>query len=178
MRDDIYARLVLGFSEIAEMFPEVLPMVGLDHQNPHHQYDVWVHTAHCVALAPKDPLVRLTLLLHDIGKPVTYKVDGNGVAHFRSHEAAGAKIVEPRLRALGFEEDTLLLITDLVRIHDKDILPDELSYWIERLGTGGLLMLLDIKEADANAHDEGSRTVRAEQARELRRRIHAQRADS
>ena len=178
MRDDIYARLVLGYAEIAEIFPEVLPMVGLDHQNPHHQYDVWVHTAHCVAFAPKDPLVRLTLLLHDIGKPVTYKVGEDGVAHFRKHEEVGAEIAEPRLRALGLAEETVLLITDLIRIHDKDILPDELEYWISRLGTGGVLMPLDIKEADARAHQEGFRTVRAEQARELRKRINATSVDA
>jgi tRNA nucleotidyltransferase (CCA-adding enzyme) len=178
MRDDVYARLVLGTAEVAEIVPEVLPMVGLDHRNPHHQYDVLVHTAHCVAYAPKDPLVRLTLLLHDIGKPVTYMVGPDGIAHFRGHEAVGAELAEPRLRALGFAEDTVLLLADLIRIHDRDILPEELSDWICRLGIGGLLMLLDVKEADARAHREGYRTVRAEQARELRRLINEQAADS
>ncbi|MDR0874663.1 MAG: HD domain-containing protein [Clostridiales Family XIII bacterium] len=178
MRDDVYARLVLGAAEVAEIVPEVLPMVGLDHRNPHHQYDIWVHTAHCVAFAPKDPLVRLTLLLHDIGKPVTYRVGPDGVAHFRKHEEIGAEIAAPRFRALGFEEETVMLLSDLIRIHDKDILPGELRTWITRLGTGGVLMLLDIKEADARAHGEAYRTVRAEQARELRRLINEQAADS
>jgi tRNA nucleotidyltransferase (CCA-adding enzyme) len=178
MRDDVYARLVLGAAEVAEIVPEVLPMVGLDHRNPHHQYDIWVHTAHCVAFAPKDPLVRLTLLLHDCGKPATYRVGSDGVAHFRKHEEVGAELAEPRLRALGFAEETVLLLSDLIRIHDRDIFPEELQIWISRLGTGGVLMLLDIKEADARAHGEAYRTVRAEQARELRKRILEQAVDS
>ncbi|GHU65386.1 hypothetical protein AGMMS49983_13000 [Clostridia bacterium] len=149
-------------------------MVGLDHRNPHHQYTVWVHTAHSVAFAPKDPLVRLALLLHDIGKPVTYTVGSDGIAHFRNHEEVGAELAEPRLRALGFPEETVLLISDLIRMHDRDILSEELPDWISRLGTDGVLLLLDIKEADARAHKEVYRTVRAEQARELRRLIRGQ----
>jgi hypothetical protein len=90
----------------------------------------------------------------------------------------GAELAEPRLRALGFAEETALLLSDMIRVHDKDILPEELQYWISRLGTGGVLMLLDIKEADARAHGEAYRTVRAEQARELRKQIMEQAADS
>jgi tRNA nucleotidyltransferase (CCA-adding enzyme) len=178
LRDDAYARLVLGVSGIAEAVPEVLPMVGLDHRNPHHKYTVWVHTAHCVAFAPKDPLVRLTLLLHDIGKPVTCTVGADGIAHFRNHEEVGAELAEPRLRALGFPEETVRLVSDLIRVHDRDIFPEELAAWTGRLGTGGLLMLLDVKEADARAHTEAYQTVRAEQARELRGLILEQAVDA
>jgi tRNA nucleotidyltransferase (CCA-adding enzyme) len=178
LRDDVYARLILGAAKVAKIVPEILPMVGLDHRNPHHQYDVWVHTAHCVAFAPKDPLVRLTLLLHDIGKPQTMTVGPDGIAHFRNHEEIGAVMAAPRLRALGFPEETTALVCDLIRVHDRDILPEELAAWIRRIGTGGVLMLLDVKEADAKAHRGDHRTVRAEQARELRRQIQEQAADA
>ena len=64
------------------VLPEILPMVGLDHRNPHHCYDVWTHTAVAVDHVPPELPLRLAMLFHDIGKPDTFSLGEDGQGHF------------------------------------------------------------------------------------------------
>ena len=61
------------------VLPEILPCVGFDQRNRHHCYDVWSHTAHAVAAAPPDPILRWAMLLHDLGKSVDHEIEGSHV---------------------------------------------------------------------------------------------------
>ena len=66
---------------LEQLLPEISAMKGVA-QPPefHPEGDVWTHT--CLMLddlpAPRDPDLALAVLLHDVGKPVTYKI---GRAH-------------------------------------------------------------------------------------------------
>ena len=50
-------------------------MLGFDQRNPHHCYDVWEHTLHAMEAAPPTPLLRWTVLFHDMGKPECFALD-------------------------------------------------------------------------------------------------------
>jgi poly(A) polymerase len=59
------------------------------------------------------PLLKLTSLLHDVGKPETFKEEVNGEIHFIGHEKVGAdkvKIIAHRLRLSRRETDYLSLL--------------------------------------------------------------------
>jgi len=168
-RDDVFARMILDAEEICGIVPEARDMVGFDQCNPHHPYDVWVHTAHTVASAPKDPVLRLALLMHDAGKPSTFYYAEDEVGHFNRHEAKGEKIVRESLPKLGFDEDTIETVAALVRNHDKKISEAELNRWKAELGEDRLRMLLDLKEADAKSHDAKYAAKQIAKAGELRR---------
>lgn len=153
MRADVFSALMLNTDEVCEAVPEVRGMIGFDQRNPHHPYDAWVHTAHCVAYAAPVPILRLALLMHDIGKPETFYLAEDAVGHFNRHEKRGEEITRKRLHSLGFDRDTIDTVAGLVRRHDKGIAETELTRWLEELGIERLRLLLDVKEADARAHD-------------------------
>lgn len=77
------AEVLRAYPDVAGVFwPEILPMVGFDQRNGHHCYDVWEHTLHAMEKVKPEPELRLTMLLHDIGKPNCFTVDGLGCGHF------------------------------------------------------------------------------------------------
>ena len=133
--------------------PEILPCVGFDQQNVHHLYDVWAHTAHAVAAAPKEPLLRWTLLLHDLGKPGCFTVDEAGQGHFYGHDALGAALAADITRRLRFDKKSAQRIELLIARHMRQIEPTEKAVGrvLRQLGEEALRQLLIVKRSDASA---------------------------
>src|SRR5205085_1170548 len=67
-------------------------------------------------------LLRLSLLLHDIGKPATRTVEANGRIRFFSHDQVGAEMVEPILRRLKFSDKEITLVKTVIAHHLRPIL--------------------------------------------------------
>ena len=49
---------------------------------PHHMDTVGEHIANALQYVEPDKVLRLSMLLHDIGKPQTKTTDANGIDHF------------------------------------------------------------------------------------------------
>ena len=132
------------------VLPEILPCVGFDQHNRHHCYDVWGHTAHAVAAAPPDPVLRWAMLLHDLGKPRCFTLDEQGVGHFHGHHRPSAEIAETVCRRLRFDKATARQICMLVRYHDRPIPLTEkvIRRAMNQLGVEGLRQLCAVKRAD------------------------------
>ena len=95
------ARDILDGAELlCRIIPELAPQLGFDQKNPHHEHDIFTHTAMVVERAPKEPILRMAALLHDLGKPATFSLDEKGVGHFYGHAGLGAKMAEDILRRL------------------------------------------------------------------------------
>ena len=102
------------------VIPELLPMKGFDQKNIHHIYDVLEHTAAAVENIEPTPVLRLTALFHDIGKPECFFMkDGQG--HFYGHADIGADMTTKILSHLKFDNNTKNTVTKLVKIHDVQI---------------------------------------------------------
>ena len=68
---------------ITGMFlPEFDQIMNQRQDGPHHIYTVGVHTLHTVMSIRPDPILRLTMLLHDMGKLKTARQDAEGIWHF------------------------------------------------------------------------------------------------
>lgn len=108
--------LLLTSGLLQFIIPELLEGYGMS-QAKHHIYDVWTHSLMSLKNCPsKDPLVRLATLLHDIGKPIVAKGEGENRT-FYNHEVVGEKIVRNVAERLKFskkEEEKLII---LVRWH-------------------------------------------------------------
>ena len=52
-------------------------------------------------------VLRLAVLLHDIGKPATRVIEPGGAVSFHHHDVLGAKLAKKRLRALRFDNATI-----------------------------------------------------------------------
>ena len=103
---------------IGVIIPEVLPMVGYDQQNHHHSYDLWEHTVRAVEGVPPESDLRLTMLLHDTGKPSVRTTDERGEGHYKGHQAASARIAARVAADLRLDNASRDRIIRLVEYHD------------------------------------------------------------
>lgn len=70
----------------------------------------------------RSELMRLALLLHDIGKPNTRMVEPDGRIRFLRHEDVGADMAENILRRLRFSNGEIGLVKTIVAHHLRPIL--------------------------------------------------------
>ena len=119
------ARDILDGAELlCRIIPELAPQLGFDQKNPHHEHDIFTHTAMVVERAPKEPILRMAALLHDLGKVDTFFLDEKGVGHFYGHAGLGAKMAEDILRRLKCSNALREEVTWLIA-HHMDRFPCE-----------------------------------------------------
>lgn len=106
----------LGITKV--FLPEFDRLMETEQETPHHMYNVGEHTLHAMGNVRADKVLRLTMLLHDMGKPDLKTVDSDGVAHFKKHAARSQEIARDVLRRLKFDNDTVNKVTRLVYYHD------------------------------------------------------------
>lgn len=149
-RDNVVEGINTNIDTILFYIPEINYMIGFDQKHPHHNYDLWNHTLLTLYNAEEssynDLDTRLTLLLHDIGKPFSFK-EGT-VRHYHNHNIVSAKMAYTILKRLGYKEDYINLITYLVKNHDK-VIPDGLIKTEPELAE----KLYKIQYCDALAHN-------------------------
>jgi len=135
---------------LCEFWPELGPLVTLEQNNPWHCWGGWEHTIHAMEATPPDLVLRLTMLLHDIGKPNCKSTDENGIDHFYGHPAVSAKLADQMLRALKFDNKTRERVVTLVEHHDVQIPCRDraIRKWLGRLGPETFFQLLEVKRAD------------------------------
>ena len=162
---DRAAEVLRAYPDVIGVFwPEVLPMVGFDQRNRHHCYDVWEHTLHALAAVRPETELRLTLLLHDIGKPNCFTADEKGQGHFYGHPAESARLAGEMLRRLRADNATTETVVRLVSWHDKNIprTRSGVARALGKLGERDLRRLLDVKRADNLAQAPEYRAVQGE----------------
>ncbi len=149
--------MLLAFPEVFScIIPELAPSIGFDQHTPYHCYDVWTHSAYAVAAAPADEILRLTLLLHDVGKPACFTMGEDGKGHFYGHPAAGEKLTKTILQRLKSDNATLSTVCTLVRVHDMTMpttIPG-MRRLVGKLGVENVRRLLDVQRADHAAHSD------------------------
>jgi len=159
------AEILLAYPDVLSVFlPEIGPTVGFDQRNVHHCYTVWEHIARSVAAVPPEPVLRWTMLLHDLGKPRSFTLDAAGVGHFYGHGAVSTEIAEACMARLRFDNKTAARVTELVQWHDREIPRTEKSIRraLSRLGEEGFAQLLAVKRADNLAQAPAYRWVQRE----------------
>jgi poly(A) polymerase len=85
----------------------------------HPEGDVFVHTRLMLELLPEEvstPLV-LSVLFHDVAKPVTATVDETGRIRFNEHDRIGAAMTEAIMERLRFSRAEIDAVVEMVRQH-------------------------------------------------------------
>ena len=162
---DRAAEVLRAYPEVAGVFwPELLPMVGFDQRNRHHCYDVWEHTLHALAAVRPETELRLTLLLHDIGKPNCFTADEKGQGHFYGHPAESARLAGEMLSRLRADSATRETVIRLVAWHDKNVPRPRpgVAHALAALGEQDLRRLLAVKRADNLAQAPDYRFMQGE----------------
>ena len=106
---------------LSEIIPEIRPMIGYDQQNHHHSYDLWEHTVRGIEGVPPDPVLRLTMLLHDTGKPVVRTTDEKGEGHYFGHPKVSAEIAAKTAEVLHLDNAFRDRLCLLVLHHDTPL---------------------------------------------------------
>lgn len=144
-------RLMLEFRDVfAVILPEVAGLFDYHQNNPHHDADGWRHTARVVAAVEPETVLRLSALLHDIGKPDCCTRDAQGISHFYGHNKRSAEMAHDALLRLRCDNDTREQVEHLVGMHDCT-LPRDLPYTRRFLAKHGLEItrkLLLLRRAD------------------------------
>jgi len=106
-----------GTGLLAEILPEVAAMKGVA-QPPefHPEGDVWIHTLLLLEYL-RNPTITVALgaLLHDVGKPSTFRVAGR--IRFDGHVEAGVALSREILRRLRFSSQQIERVAALVANH-------------------------------------------------------------
>jgi len=145
--------VLLEFPDVLAVFiPEIAPTIGFEQCTQYHKYDVWTHTAYAVAGAVPDPLVRLILLFHDLGKPSTFFTDEEGRGHFYGHDKVGEGIARERLLALRFDRRTIDTVAGLIAHHQDKLRAENVRRLLCRLGEKNLRLLIEVKRGDIVSH--------------------------
>lgn len=143
--------ILLAYPDVLGVFlPELLPCIGFDQHSRYHCFDVWAHTARAVAGAPANPILRWTMLLHDLGKPDTFSRDDSGAGHFYGHGKKSLQKAEAILARLRFDKRSRQQIALLVERHDCELSLGERAVRraLARYGEETLRLLLAVKRAD------------------------------
>lgn len=148
----------LGITKI--IMPEFDAIMATPQNTPHHMYNVGEHTLKAMSLIEKDKVLRLTMLLHDIGKASMRTTDANGIDHFKGHGSAGKEIAKKILRRLKFDNDTIAKVTGLIYWHDYRPAPEEKAVRraIHKVGEDLFPLFLKVQRADNLAQSMYQRT--------------------
>lgn len=145
------------------IIPELGPELTCSQNNKYHYTDVFHHTMDSLKNASTqhtfpdewaDEYVKMALLLHDVGKPISKTTDENGHDHFYGHAKFSAKIAEQILRRLRYSNQFIDTVVELISNHDVEFVPTKpcARRLLNRLGVDQVHRLLKLRECDNRAH--------------------------
>ena len=171
-----YLRVAYEAGITAEFLPEFDACMETPQNTPHHCYTVGEHILYSLCYVRADKVLRITMLLHDIGKPVVRKTDENGRDHFKTHGNAGEKMASQILRRLKFDNDTIRKVTRLVKWHDDR--PEgtlkSVRRAVNRIGEDLFPLYLEVQQADMLAQSlyrRNEKQARLDSVRDAYRQI-------
>ena len=171
-----YLRTAYEAGITAEFLPDFDACMETSQNTPHHCYTVGEHILHSLCHVRADRVLRITMLLHDIGKPVVRKTDENGRDHFKTHGNAGEKMAGQILRRLKFDNDTIRKVTRLVKWHDDR--PEgtlkSVRRAVNRIGEDLFPLYLEVQQADMLAQSlyrRSEKQARLDSVRDAYRQI-------
>lgn len=120
-------RVLVDTGLIDEFLPEVSAL-RLEIDEHHHHKDVYEHSLTALEQAialeharhpdePADAVLRLAVLLHDIGKPRTRKLEAGGAVSFHHHDVVGSRLARKRMQALRFDKESTDAVAKLIELH-------------------------------------------------------------
>jgi tRNA nucleotidyltransferase (CCA-adding enzyme) len=148
-RPSVGLELLREVGALAQVMPELLEGWGVE-QNEFHRYTVYYHALRTCDEAPRDLVLRLAALLHDVGKPKT-----KSGPHFYRHEVVGEDMARALLTRLRLSGDVVTQVTHLIRHHmfvsDDGLTDAAVRRFINRVGPGSIEQLFALRRADISA---------------------------
>ncbi len=132
----------IGVLEI--ILPELYLGKGISQRSDYHKYDVLEHSLKSVLYADSD--VRLSALLHDVGKPFTFNRDGNFYLHAKEGKSIAEEILK-RFKAPNYEIKKTCFLVKNHMLQVDDMREEKLKRFIAD-NFNNIDDLIKIKKAD------------------------------
>ncbi len=141
---------------VAVFIPEIIPTFDYEQHTKHHNRDLWHHTTYSVISVENSLLLRMTMLLHDLGKPRACKCDDDGTCHYKPHPKYSAETAEIILKRLKYPADFIKTCVTLIKFHDVRFNSSKhrLRHVMNAIGSENVELLLKIQRADITAQSE------------------------
>lgn len=160
------------------IIPEFVLAYKTDQNHPHHIYHVAGHSIVAMENIPKDTVLRLAGLLHDIGKPYTKTTDKKGIDHFYEHPIKSVELTKTILKDLRFDNQTIKETCAIIKNHDYHLRGKVDKVVIKKLlneiGEELFDQLLILQKADSKAQNPDklpAKLKQIEKARKLKEEI-------
>lgn len=148
-------RLLLNLGLMQYILPEFTKCFQTPQNHPYHIYNVGEHIIKTLQNIDPVPVLRWTMLFHDIGKAYCRTTDEKGIDHFYKHGEKSVEIARGIMNRLKFDNKTKDRVCMLVKNHDRLIHPTGKS--IRRaavdLGEEGMRDLFKVMKADKSAQN-------------------------
>ena len=114
------AKVVREYLDVLGIFiPELIVMRGFDQKSRYHDRDLLEHTLGVLdGISSKTEELCVAALLHDVGKPVVFKVDEDGFGHMKQHNIESVRIASKFLDEYKFSNNFKKKVLDLIYMHD------------------------------------------------------------
>ena len=147
---DAKSVLLKFWDVLTVIIPELAPMKDFEQKNKWHIYHVHEHTAVAVQSAPLDAILRITMLLHDIGKPKCFSIGADGEGHFYGHANVSMDMARDILNRLKFDNETKDRVLRAIKYHDVQIDPatKQVKRALNKYTVEGFFDLVAVKRAD------------------------------
>ena len=144
-------RVIREYCDVLSVFlPQLENCKGFEQHTKYHDRDVLEHIIATVEAIEPVPYLRLTMLLHDIGKPLYYTVGEDGVGHFKGHAKGSSAIAGELLRKLKYSGAVTEKVMSLVQTHDIVIEDREplIKRYLNKYGEELFLDMIKVHIAD------------------------------
>ena len=141
------------------VLPEVNSLVNFSPKCTNHNRNVFSHTLKVIDNTEANLLLRLSALLHDVGKLNTLTPLNNGSFYgFPGHCIEGALISKKILSKLRFDNNTIKIVSKLIEHHlvlNVNIMPTkyEVKKLLVDVGIDNMNLLFNLQRADINSLD-------------------------
>lgn len=142
------------FREVfAQFLPEISVMFGYEQHTKHHNKTLWRHTTCAMMNIDPEPLLRITMLLHDLGKPMACRRDPDGTSHFKGHPKFSAVMAEQILERMKYPREFIDKCVTLIAFHDVRFSDNkrQIKRVMNKIGEENMQILLKVQYADMMA---------------------------
>ena len=140
---------------LEQIIPELEKCFGVEQKSVgrHHIYDVGTHLVMALKFCKStDIITRFATLIHDIGKPATYRKLGSGVITFYNHEMVSTRIAQNLADRFKFSKKEKEKFVILVRWHqftvDERQTDSAIRRFIKNVGKKNLKDMIALRVGD------------------------------
>lgn len=145
-----YLRVAYETGITAVVLPEFDACMKCEQNDAWYEGNVGEHILHSLLEVENDKVLRLTMLFHDFGKPLTYSRTEEGVTRFFGHPDISSELSREIMRRLKFDNDTTDKVKKLTAVHDLFIknAPNRVRRAMSRVGKDLFPYFLKVRKAN------------------------------